>query len=74
MKKISLKEILKEEKYAHLVSNPIDIINIKIDKENMELSMVLESSDIISFKHLNEIKKHFAIAFEKFNKIGRAHV
>ena len=67
MKKISLKEILKEEKYAHLVSNPIDIINIKIDKEKMELFMVLESSDIISFKHFNEIKKHFEIAFEKFN-------
>lgn len=67
MKKISLKEILKEEKYAHLVSKPIDIVSIKIDKENMELFMVLESSNIISFKDLKEIKKHFERAFQKFN-------
>ena len=69
MKKISLKEVIKEEKYAHLLSVPIDIQNIKIDKKDMNLFIVLESFNIISLKYIEELKGFFESAFQKFKVI-----
>ncbi|MGO1469005.1 MAG: PolC-type DNA polymerase III [Tissierella sp.] len=65
MKKIRLKEVIKEEKYAHLVSVPIEIKDIKISTKEMKLFINLESSEIISVENLNGIKKYFEKSFEK---------
>ena len=69
MKKINLKEIIKEEKYSHLISSPIYIKNIKINKENMELFIDLESNDIVTIIMFEEIKTFFKKGFERFTVV-----
>ncbi len=67
MEIISLNKIIKEEKYSHLLSVPINITNIRIDKEKMDLHINLESSEIVSYKYFLEIEKYFENLFEEFN-------
>nr|WP_300004579.1 PolC-type DNA polymerase III [Tissierella sp.] len=69
MKKISLSEILKEEKYSHITSKAIFIKSIRIDKENMELFIDLESEKIIEVTIFEEIRKFFKLGFERFKVI-----
>lgn len=67
MKKISLNSVIREEKYAHITSIPIDIKSIMINKETMKLFIVLESAQILNIEDVDQIKDFFIGKFSNLN-------
>lgn len=67
MKKIYLREIIKDDRYAHLKTIDMAIVEVEIIKETMELSLRLDSEVIIENTVIEDIKKLLSETFKDFD-------
>jgi DNA polymerase-3 subunit alpha (Gram-positive type) len=63
---ILLKDIIVEDKYAHLGENNLIINSVRVNKANMELSIDIKAPHILLSENIEEVKEMLSKKFDNF--------
>lgn len=66
MKSISLREIIKDSSYHHLYKYNIQIVRVRIQKEEMRMELFLEAESFLKADELGDLEKLFLERFSEF--------